>query len=249
MNLAEEDAAAENRRRVGVVVDRPDLRGRVAVFEDREDAGRALASLLGRYRGSGAVLVAIPAGGVPVAAAAAAELGLPLDVAVVSKITPPQSTEIGYGAVAFDGTSRIDSERADELGLSGDVRRRGIERTAEKVRRRVGRLRGGVPAPDVAGKTAILVDDGIASGMTLLVAAEAVKKLGPAEIVIAAPTGHARSVERLARFVEAVCCANIRGGLGFAVADAYRRWTDVADDEVEKILARSRVGVPAARPD
>lgn len=225
---------------MGIVVDRPELRDRVDVFEDREDAGHSLAFLLGRYRGSAAVLLAIPAGGVPVGAAAAEDLGLPLDVAVVSKITPPQNSEIGYGAVAFDGTARVDVEMAGRLGLSERDRREGIERTADKVSRRVARLRGGAPAPDVAGKTAILVDDGIASGRTLLVAAEAVKKLSPVSVVIAAPTGHRRSVERLAREVDGVCCANVRGGASFAVADAYRRWTDVGDDEAEEILRRAR---------
>jgi predicted phosphoribosyltransferase len=221
------------------IIDEPELRGRIGVFEDREDAGRALAWLLGPYCGPDTILLAVPAGGVPVAASAAEALRVAIDIAVVSKITHPRNTELGFGAVAFDGTVRLNAELVRDLGLSSAEQNEGIQRTLEKVRRRVERLRGGRPLPEVAGREAILVDDGIASGFTLGVAAEAVKRLYPASIAIAAPTGHRKSVERLAGEVDTVFCANIRGGVAFAVADAYRCWSDVDEEEVRRIFARS----------
>lgn len=100
-------------------------------------------------------------------------------------------------------------------------------------------LRGGKPLPDLAGRTVILVDDGLASGFTLLTAVEALRKAGAGEIILAVPTAHAESAVRLARKVEAIYCPNVRGGWQFAVAEAYVRWTDVSEDEAAGILAAS----------
>jgi putative phosphoribosyl transferase len=214
------------------VVEDPDLRGRVAVFDDRADAGRALAGLLENFRGSNAVVLAIPAGGWPVASELARRLGLPLDVAVVSKITPSWNTEVGYGAVAFDGTVSVNEPMAGDLGIGKAEREAGIEAARRKVARRIALLRGGAPAPDLAGRPVLLVDDGLASGFTMITAIEALDKLGAGAITVAVPTGHADAVRRIARRAASVCCANIRSGRRFAVAEAYRRWRDVTDEEI-----------------
>jgi putative phosphoribosyl transferase len=214
------------------VVEDPDLRGRVAVFDDRTDAGRALAGLLENFRGSDAVVLAIPAGGWPVASELARRLGLPLDVAVVSKITPSWNTEVGYGAVAFDGTVAINEPLAEDLGIGPAERAAGIEAATRKVARRVARLRGGAGAPDLAGRPILLVDDGLASGFTMLTAIEALERLGAGAITVAVPTGHADAVRRIAGRAAAVCCANVRSGRRFAVAEAYRQWRDVTDEEI-----------------
>lgn len=213
-----------------------DLRNRVRMFRDRAHAGRILADMLGSYRAGDAIVLAIPAGGVPVAAVLARALALPLDVTVVSKITLPWNTESGYGAVAFDGTVRLNENLVAALALGDAVVQNGIARTNSKVAGRVERLRGDRAFPALAGRTAILVDDGLASGFTMLVAVEAVHRQGVARIVVAAPTGHAEAVRKIAAAADAIYCANIREGHSFAVADAYERWADVDEDAALAIL-------------
>jgi putative phosphoribosyl transferase len=221
------------------VVDMPQLRERVGVFEDRADAGRALAELMGPLKGSDALVLAIPAGGVPVAAPLAEELGLELDVAVVSKITLPWNTEAGYGAVAFDGTVRINEPLRRRLGLSDEDVDAGIETTRGKVQRRVRELRGERPLPEVAGRTVILCDDGLASGFTMLTAVEGVRSAGPDRVIVAVPTAHRQAIERIIADVDCVYCCNVRGGMGFAVAAAYRHWRDVPLEEALALLEAS----------
>lgn len=219
------------------VVDVPELRNRIEVFRDRAHAGEVLAELLADYRGSNAVVAAIPAGGVPVGAEIARRLELPLELAVVSKITPPWNPEVGYGALAWDGTVRVDERLAWELGLRERGIQEGIRATEQKVERRLRKLRGERPFPDLRERSAILVDDGLASGMTLRVAIEALRKAGTGSILVAVPTGSRTSVHALAREVERIYCANLRSGYPFAVADAYERWTDVSEEELIQILA------------
>jgi putative phosphoribosyl transferase len=211
------------------------LRDRVYVFRDRAHAGRAVAEMLDEYRGTNAIVLGIPAGGLPVAAVIAEELKLRLDVLVVSKITLPWNTEAGYGAVAFDGTVRLNQRLVKGLKLSeGDIQQ-GMEKTSRKVTMRVKALRGERPFPDVSIGPVILVDDGLASGFTMLVGVEALRNAGARQIAVAVPTGHNNSVRMMADHVEKLYCANIRHGLSFAVADAYERWSDVSDEEVIEI--------------
>jgi len=224
------------------IIEHPELRDRARVFRDRRHAGEVLAEMLTAYRKADAMVLAIPAGGVPVAAAIAVQLHLPLDVAVVSKITLPWNTEAGYGAVAFDGTMRLNEDLVAHLALTEEQVQEGIGQTTQKVLRRVKRFRGDLPFPDLTKRRAILVDDGLASGFTMLVAIEALRKAGAQHICVAIPTGHASSLPRMAQEVEAFYCANIRTGFSFAVADAYEAWTDVAEEEAiaqYKRLARN----------
>ena len=198
--------------------------------------------MLEAYRDSSAMVFAIPAGGVPVAATLAEKLNLSLDVAVVSKITLPWNTEAGFGAVAFDGTVRLNNQMLGHAGLSEEEVQRRIELTTTKVQRRFKELRGDELMPDLTGRKVFLVDDGIASGFTFRVAVEALKKHGTDEIMAAVPTGHKQALQDLAAEVEAVYCANVRGGWSFAVAGAYRRWSDVDEAQVLEILKRFSSG-------
>lgn len=221
------------------VVDSPEFRDRIAVFRERGHAGEILARMLEQYVKGDSVVMAIPAGGVPVAKVIAERLSLPLDITVVSKITLPWNTEAGYGAVAFDGTVRLNEEMVRRTGLTDEEIKRGIEKTTSKVRRRVRNFRGDRDFPDISARQIILVDDGLASGFTMRVAVEALRKLGVSKIVVAVPTGHHTSVNKVAGEVEALYCANIRSGRSFAVADAYEMWTDVDEEEVAAILTLS----------
>jgi putative phosphoribosyl transferase len=216
--------------------DLPDFRNRTAVFNDRKHAGEVLSEMLMHYKDTNAIVFAIPAGGVPVGAVVASELQIPLDIAVVSKITLPWNTEAGYGAVAFDGTVRLNMEMASRLGLKDEIVQAGIENTRNKVKKRVATFRSGKPPLQVDGRPVILVDDGIASGFTMLVAVEALRKSGATQIIIAVPTAHWEAVENVLPNVEEFYCANLRSGWAFAVADAYQKWTDVSEEEVIEIL-------------
>jgi predicted phosphoribosyltransferase len=217
------------------IVELPDLRDQVRIFRNRDHAGRVVAEMLEGYRKTDTTILAIPSGGVPVAVAVAEKLDLPLEVTVVSKITLPWNTEAGYGAVAFDGTVRINEDLLPHLRLTDQQIAEGIEKTRQKVQRRVKKFLGDRRFPDLNRKTAILVDDGLASGFTLLVAIEAVRRLGSKEIIIAVPTGSADRVRKVAREVDALYCANIREGWGFAVAEAYRRWFDLEEEEAVRL--------------
>ena len=218
------------------IIDLPQLRGRTRVFSNRTDAGGVLAGMLEEFAGSGAIVLAIPAGGVPVAAVIASALELPFDVAVVSKITPRWNSEVGYGAVAWTGTARRNEQVIPQMGLTEQEIAEDTARTLDKVRRRVEALRGDRPMPELAGRTVLLVDDGLASGFTMRVAIEAVRDLSAGEIVVAVPTAHDTSARLVAAEAKAVYCANLRSGWSFAVADAYRRWRDMEEDEVERIV-------------
>lgn len=218
------------------VFDLPELRNSTGIFRDRLDAGLKLSKMLVDFAGSDAMVFGIPAGGVPVAAPVAQELNLILDVVVVSKITLPWNTEVGYGAVAFDGTLKINPVLRAQMGLTPEEIEKDIVQTSKKVQRRFKDFRGDKPFPDLEKRTAILVDDGIASGFTMMVAVEAVKNKGAKEVIIAVPTAPLQALEKLSPEVERVYCANIRGGSGFAVADAYKTWYDVEEEEVIKIL-------------
>ena len=214
----------------------PELNDKVQVFRDRSQAGAVLAGMLDDYRGSAAVVLAIPAGGVPVAAGIAARLELELDVAVVSKVLFPWTTEAGFGAVAFDGSQWIDEDAARFHAIGPGQIERQIQQARAKVERRMKRLRGNRPLPDLSGRSAIVVDDGIAAGSTMRTAIAALRKQGAGEIVAAVPTGHDRSVALVAALADLVVCANIRGGAQFAVADAYQEWRDLTEDEVASLL-------------
>jgi putative phosphoribosyl transferase len=214
-------------------------------FRDRAHAGRELAAMLEEFRGGAALVIAIPAGGVPVAAAIAGELGLPLDVAPVSKVLYPWTTESGYGAVAFDGSVWLDEARVQDCGLTQAQVDAAIAEARAKVERRLARLRAGRAPLALEGRTAIIVDDGIAAGSTMRTAIAALRRRGAARVVLAVPTAHQSALEAIAKLADRTVCANVRAGARFAVADAYAQWRDLPDDEVEALL-QNRGQTPAA---
>jgi predicted phosphoribosyltransferase len=214
--------------------DLPELREREGVFRDRRHAGEVLAGML-ESAGEG-IVFALPAGGLPVAVPMAEKLGLPLDVAVVSKVLLPWDTEAGYGAVAFDGTVRINTDLVRRLSLSRQTVEEGVDETRRKVERRMRLFRGDRPFPDVTGRSVIVVDDGLASGFTMLVALEAMRGRKAGRIVVAVPTAHQGAIDRICREADELYCANVRTGFPFAVAAAYRSWSDVTEEEVLEIL-------------
>ncbi len=122
------------------------------------------------------------------------------------------------------------------VGLGENVVAQGLEKTREKVARRVAALRKGRPMPEMLTYDVIVVDDGLASGFTMRVAVAALRRAGAKALIVAVPTGHEESVRSMAKEVDVVCCANIRSGRSFAVASVYRHWSDVSEAEAEQIL-------------
>jgi predicted phosphoribosyltransferase len=217
-----------------------DLQNRDGVYADRVDAGRVLAGQLAVRDLADPLLLAVPAGGVPVAKAVADELGWPLAAAVVSKVLVPWNTEAGYGAVAWDGTVRLNQALLGRLGLSDEEVTAGLAVTRKKVAGRVRRMMGEGGMPPLEGRSAVLVDDGLASGFTLLTAVAALKKAAPARLVVAVPTGHRDAACRIADKVDMLVCPNLRSRYPFAVASAYRQWRDVDEKEAERLLEAAR---------
>lgn len=218
------------------IFDTPELRNRTRIFRGRKHAGTKLSEMLKEYSDSDAIVFGIPAGGVPVAAPVARNLKLKLDVAVVSKITLPWNTEVGYGAIAFNKTIELNEDIISRMGVTQEDIEADIDKAYQKVKKRFKMFRGEKPFPDISNRPVILVDDGVASGYTMLVAVEALKKMGAGSMVIAVPTAHLQSLDRISSEVDRVYCPNIRGGGDFAVADAYKNWLDVEENEVITIL-------------
>jgi len=214
----------------------PDLRDRIHVFRDRDEAGDRLAAMMREHCCSDAIVLGIPAGGVPVAATVATRLELDFAVIPVSKILFPWTTESGFGAVAFDGTEWINADLVIAGNLDAQTVAIATEAARGKVRRRVEQFYGTKPLPELKHKTVIVVDDGIAAGSTMRAAIVALKKAASRKIIVAVPTGHDKTLHQLVDRVDAIYCANLRTGYSFAVAEAYQHWSDVTEEEVMEII-------------
>ncbi|MDP2797715.1 MAG: phosphoribosyltransferase family protein [Methanoregula sp.] len=225
---------------MGDIIDNPRLRERKFVFSDRHDAGRQLGTFIKTLPAiRNPLVLAIPAGGVPIGREVAVALGAPMSLAIVRKIRIPGSTESGFGAVTWDGQVLINERLRAALGLSAHEVDLAIAETRKNVNERVARFTGG-RAVLPAGKTVILTDDGLASGFTMLAAIKSIRLHKPARIVVAVPTASATSAEMVLEHVDQLVCLNIRSSRMFAVADAYEQWYDLDDREVLIELA----GIP-----
>lgn len=216
------------------------LTNMIYVFEDREDAGRMLAKKLKSFKGKGPIILAIPSGGLPVGYAVARELNIPMDVIIPRKIQIPYNPEAGFGAVAPDGSTILNEPLVRELGLTEEEIKLLTKQVLEEIKRRNRKFRGDRPFPNLIGKTVILVDDGLASGYTMLAAIRSVKKQKPKRIIVAVPTAPLSSARLVASQVDQLICLNIRGGPLFAVADAYQKWYDLKNGDVREYLRKVR---------
>ncbi|HDS45023.1 MAG TPA: phosphoribosyltransferase [Methanomicrobia archaeon] len=222
-----------------IVREDPRLRDKRFVFADRAHAGRLLAEQLRDYQGTEAYVLGIPAGGVPVAAVVSERLQLPLDVLVVRKIHIPWNREAGFGAISWDGTVRFNEPLLQHLQLTPDEIEQCVEDEKAELEKRVRLFRGQKPFPDLRDKTVIVVDDGLASGFTMLVALSSVRKQQPKELVVAVPTASLHAIHLVREAADEVVCLNIRTGRLFAVADAYTNWYDLDNADVVAILQAS----------
>ncbi len=211
-----------------------------AIFENRQDAGRRLAAELSEYNDQSVVVLAIPNGGVPVALEVASALEADLDLVICRKIPMPLNPEAGFGAIADDGTIILNEEIVKRLGLN----RQQIEYEASKVRVRIKQrdilYRKDRPLITVSGRIVIIIDDGLASGITMRAAVESVRHRRPKEIVVAAPCASALAVKQLEKVADRVITCVTGYMPRFAVADFYHLWYDLSDDEVIQYLNQWR---------
>lgn len=206
------------------------------MFADRRDAGRQLAQQLTGYADSDAVVLALPRGGVPVAAEVASALGADLDVIVARKLGAPGRPELGVGAIAEGGEPILDSRTLAMLGLEPADLDDTVGAERDELRRRVGTYRGGRELPDLRGRTVILVDDGLATGVTARAALQALQHRQPARLVLAVPVGAPQTVQRLTGEADEVVAVSTPQNFT-AVGQWYRDFAQTSDEEVLAILA------------
>jgi putative phosphoribosyl transferase len=203
-------------------------------FRDRADAGRVLAARLEHLRAAHPLVMGLPRGGVPVAAEIAAALDAQLDVVLVRKIGAPDREELAVGAVGEDGVTVRNDVVLRELGLTWDDLAGVIAREREEIRRRAASLRPG-PRPDLRDRLVILVDDGIATGATVVAALRVLRDLGAARIVLAVPVAPPDSLRVLSPLADEIVCPATPRRFS-AVGQWYDDFTQVPDDQVRKLL-------------
>jgi predicted phosphoribosyltransferase len=216
------------------------------LFHDRADAGRQLAESVQKLSLGEVVVLAIPSGGVPVGAEMARVLGAPLDLIIARKVQFPWSTEAGFGAVVSDGTVYVGPYGAT---LPRSVVAAQVEKAKRLVQHRITEFLGDRWPLDVAGKDVILVDDGLATGSTMLAAVQALRRRHPRKVIVAVPTASGAAVQLLKAQVDELVALYVHPPhLPFAVASSYESWHDLTDDEVKQCLARARQRAEGAGP-
>jgi predicted phosphoribosyltransferase len=207
-------------------------------FRNRLDAGQALASRLTPYSSRSDVLVlGLPRGGVPVAAEVARALRAPLDVFLVRKLGVPGHEELAMGAIAEGGITVMNDRVLASLDIPSALVERAIAREAVELERRTRRYRGDRPAPDVAGRIVILVDDGLATGSTMEAAVAALRTHAPSRVVVAAPVGAGDTCDRLRGVADEVVCVTTPAEFR-AVGQWYDDFSETTDDEVHALIER-----------
>ncbi|GAA3828437.1 erythromycin esterase family protein [Streptomyces phyllanthi] len=220
------------------------------LFRDRRDAGQVLAGLLEHHRGApGLIVLALPRGGVPVAYEVAAELGAPLDVFLVRKLGVPGQEEVAMGAIADGGVLVLNDDVIRGMGLLPVTVRAAVEREGRELLRREDAYREGRPAPELAGRTVILVDDGLATGASMRAAIHALRRHRPTRVVVAVPAAPEATCQELSDMVDEVVCATTPSPF-FAVGASYWDFAQTTDEEVRDLLrvASRHPAAPGAQP-
>lgn len=218
------------------------------MFQDREETGRLLVERLKAYRDDpGALILALPRGGVAVGYTLSLALHLPLDVLITRKIGAPGNPEYALGAIAETGALVLNQEAMRAFSLSKADLDKPIRAQQEEIARRQALYRGGRPLPPLTGRTVLLVDDGIATGSTFFASVEALKALHPARLVGAIPVGPRDTLVRLRRQVDELIVLMMPEPF-YAVGDHYADFTQVEDATVVRYLAEAASALRAAHP-
>lgn len=209
-------------------------------YANRTDAGRRLATYLGKYAGRRDVIVlALPRGGVPVGHEVAQALNAPLDVFVVRKLGLPWQEELAVGAIASGGAVVLNDDVVRMSGITRDQLDRVTRAEEAELHRRERQYRGDRAFPDLRGKTVILVDDGLATGATMRAAVEALRHEGPSSVVVAVPVAASETCQRLQSAADDVICAMTPEPFE-AVGLWYDDFSQTTDAEVQDLLSRAR---------
>ena len=217
-----------------------ELRGRPR-FPNRLRAGELLAEELLRRDLLDPIALGIPRGGIPIAAVIAKRLSCPMDVVVLRKLPIPWSPEAGFGAITLDRTMILNEPTVRSIGLEREEIERIASRVYQEVLRRDRIYRAERPFPNLCGRTAILCDDGLATGYTMLAGVEFVRKRGPTRIVVASPVASDTAVEVLAPHVDELVFLHVSYTVSFAVADFYEDFSDMSDEEVVEIILKFQI--------
>ncbi|GAA2971486.1 phosphoribosyltransferase family protein [Streptomyces lactacystinicus] len=213
-------------------------------FADRTEAGRRLAARLGHLAGPDTVIVALPRGGVPVAAEVAAVLGAPLDICVIRKLGVPYQPELGMGAIG-EGGVRVLNDQVIRFSAVTDEQLAEVERRERaELARRARRYRGDRPPADLRGRTVVVVDDGIATGSTARAACRIVRERGAARVVLAVPVAPADWAERLDEVADELVCVDTPSPF-YAIGEFYADFTQTGDEEVLRLLTEAGGDPPA----
>jgi putative phosphoribosyl transferase len=205
-------------------------------FKNRQEAGHKLAEALQSLKGNpDALVLAIPRGGVVVAYEVARVLGLPLDVMIARKVGAPNNPELALGAVAGDGTVVLDERLISDLGVHSDWVMDEVRSQKEEIKRRLYRYRRDRPLPEIKGRTVVLIDDGIATGSTVLASLRALRKQQPGKLILAIPVGPPDTVSRLGSECDQVLCLMTPEPF-WAVGRFYETFDQTTDLEVEELL-------------
>lgn len=208
-------------------------------FADRRDAGQSLAARLKDYADQdNTVVLALPRGGVPVAYQVAAALHLPLDVLIVRKVGAPGNPELAMGAIASGGVEVINDSVTSAWGVSDDRFSSAAQQEWSELQRREKLYRRGREPLAVAGKTVILIDDGVATGSTMKAAVAALRKLDAREIIIGVPVGADQTLAELHQQADQVICLQTPA-MFYAVGQVYRDFSQTSDDEVRQLLDKA----------
>jgi len=213
-------------------------------FKDRESAGEMLSRVLMRYQGGHAAVVAVPRGGVPVGFSIARNLQIPLDVVIPRKLPIPEEPEAGFGAVTGDGSVVLNDKLVAQLNLPAKTIDAIIKEVQREVRRREAVYRQAGPRINLGGRTVIVVDDGLASGYTMLAAIKSVKKDGPRKVVAAVPCSPVRSIDLVTPQVDEIYCLIRSDEPIFAVASYYEDFADLSDGQVLDYLRKAAALAP-----
>ena len=213
-------------------------------FRDRREAGRRLAEALNGYRSRRPFILAIPRGGIVVGYEVAVALDAPLDVVVPRKLRAPYNPELAVGAVAHDGSVYVDSPLVSSLRIPEEYLKEETATQLEEIRRRMRVYRGDRPQPALAGRAAIVVDDGIATGSTMIAALRAVRGMQPEVAAAAIPVAPPEGVESLRAEADDVVCL-YTPTLFYAVGQFYDDFAQTTDDEVVFLLRRREQEIEA----
>jgi predicted phosphoribosyltransferase len=204
-------------------------------YRDRCEAGQILAEILRRYKGKEVVVLAVPRGGVPVALPVVRELQCEMDLIIPRKIGAPHQPEVALGAVCEDGGVLLNPHLVQSLGVSDSYINQESASEVNEIKRRLSAYRGLRPPVNIAGRTVIVIDDGVATGFTITAALQSVARRRPAELILAVPVAPQDTIKTLAREVDTVICP-LQPEIFYAVGQFYKNFKQLNDENVREML-------------